>query len=191
MTNPEDFEVKLIDFKTHKNELMQLRKLCWEETKSIIKYEEFFTEKDLLVDYSSIHCGLFKNEKLIASHRLQTLNSLSDLPFAQHFNPSKIIGSNWYTYSKNENDYVVMTAPIVTTGRLVIHPAYRKVKISEKILTFWIKYSKQNNFKTLISFPSPWMINKLIDVGFKAEKGLGFVFAPLPSINITLMIKKF
>jgi predicted GNAT family N-acyltransferase len=191
MTNPEDFEVKLIDFKTHKNELMQLRKLCWEVTKSIIKYEEFFTEKDLLVDYSSIHCGLFKNEKLIASHRLQTLNSLSDLPFAQHFNPSKIIGSNWYTYSKNENDYVVMTAPIVTTGRLVIHPAYRKVKISEKILTFWIKYSKQNNFKTLISFPSPWMINKLIDVGFKAEKGLGFVFAPLPSINITLMIKKF
>lgn len=184
-------EVQLIDFKTHKDALMQLRKLCWEQTKSSIKYEEFFTEKDLLIDFSSIHCGIFKNEKLIASHRLQTLNLLDDLPFAQHFNPSKIINSNWYTYSKNESDYVVMAAPIATTGRLVIHPEFRKIKISEKILSFWVNYSKENNIKTLISFPSPWMVNKLLDVGFLVEKGLGFVFAPLPSISITLMIKKF
>jgi hypothetical protein len=191
MKTLQDLEVKLIDFKTNKNELMHLRKLCWEQTESSIKHKEFFTEKDLLIDFASIHCGVFKNEKLIASQRLQTLNSLDDLPFAQHFNPSNIIDSNWYTYSKKESDYVVMAAPIATTGRLVIHPDFRKVKISEKILTFWIDYSKENNIKTLISFPSPWMVNKLLDVGFSVEKGLGFVFTPLPSINITLMIKKF
>jgi|TARA_B110000967_G_C18889721_1_gene566451 hypothetical protein len=186
-----EFEVKLIDYITNKTEIIQLRKLCWENTKSNMQYAEFLTEKDNLVDLSSIHCGVFKDKKLIASHRLQTLDSIEDLPFIKHFKASKIIGSNWYTFSEDEVNYVIMKPPIVTTGRLIIHPNFRKKGIAENILTFWFDFLKNENIKTLISFPSPWMVDKLLEVGFKFEKQLGNVFEPVPTINITLVTKKF
>ena len=186
-----EFEVKLIDYITNKTEIIQLRKLCWENTKSNMQYAEFLTEKDNLVDLSSIHCGVFKDKKLIASHRLQTLDSIEDLPFIKHFKASKIIGSNWYTFSEDEVNYVIMKPPIVTTGRLIIHPNFRKKGIAENILTFWFDFLKNENIKTLISFPSPWMVDKLLEVGFKFEKQLGNVLEPVPTINITLVTKKF
>lgn len=186
-----EFEVKLIDFIANKSELIQLRKLCWEGAKCNMSFKEFFTEKDELVDLSSKHCGVFKDKKLIASHRLKTIDTLEDLPFTKHFKASKIIDSNWYTFSEDEVNYVVMKPPIVTTGRLIIHPNFRKKGIAEKILTFWFDFLKNENIKTLISFPSPWMVNKLLEVGFEFEKNLGNVFQPVPTINITLVIKKF
>ncbi|MGK0328994.1 hypothetical protein [Polaribacter sp.] len=186
-----EFEVKLIDFTANKTELIHLRKLCWENTKSNMKYDEFLTEKDNLIDLSSIHCGVFKDKNIIASHRLQTLDSIEDLPFIKHFKASKIIGSNWYTFSEDEVNYVIMKPPIVTTGRLIIHPNFRKKGIAENILTFWFDFLKNENIKTLISFPSPWMVNKLLEVGFEFEKQLGNVFEPVPTINITLVTKKF
>ena len=186
-----EFEVKLIDFITNKTELIQLRKLCWEGTKTNMNFKEFFTEKDDLLDLSSIHCGVFKDKKLIASHRLSPINTIEDLPFTKHFKASKIIDSNWYTFSEDEVNYVVMKPPIVTTGRLIIHPNFRKKGAAEKILAFWIGFAKNENIKTLISFPSPWMVNKCLEAGFEFEKQLGNVFEPAPSINITLVIKKF
>ena len=50
---------------------------------------------------------------------------------------------------------------------------------------------KNNNIKSLLSYPSPWMVDSLLDLGFTSEKGLGTVFGPLPTIDITLVIKKF
>ncbi|MGK0413422.1 MAG: GNAT superfamily N-acetyltransferase [Polaribacter sp.] len=187
----QDLEVKLIDFKTHKTELIQLRQLCWEASTSNINFKKFFTEKDELVDLSSMHCAVFKDKKLIASHRLTPIDTIEDLPFIKHFKASKIIDSNWYTFSEDEVNYVVMKPPIVTTGRLVIHPNFRKKGIAEKILTFWFDFLKNENIKTLISFPSPWMVNKLLEVGFEFEKQLGDVTETGPTINITLVIKKF
>lgn len=191
MKSPQEFEVKLIDFEYYREELLQLRKLCWQQEKSKIKFKDFFTQKDILLDFSSIHCGIFHNEKLIASHRLQILDSIEDLPFSKQFKPTKVKGSNWYTFSNDKFDYTLMKVPIATTGRLVIHPSYRKKGISESILSFWIDFSKKNNINTLISFPSPWMVSKLLKAGFEFKKNLGNVFEPVPSIEITLVIMKF
>ena len=74
---------------------------------------------------------------------------------------------------------------------MVIHPDFRKKGISKQILNFWIEYSKNNSIKSLLSYPSPWMLNSLLDVGFLSQKNLGRVFSPLPTIDITLVMKKF
>ena len=84
-----------------------------------------------------------------------------------------------------------MSPPVVSTGRMVIHPDFRKKGISKQILNFWIEYSKNNNVKSLLSYPSPWMKDLLLDLGFSSEKNLGSVFGPLPTIDITLVMKKF
>ena len=186
-----EFEIKLFDYNLYKSELLELRKFSWNTTSSKINSELLNSEKDEIIDASAVHCGVFYNEKLIASHRLQPIKSIEELPFSDSFEKSKIVDFEWHTYGENGANYVPMTPPVVSTGRLVIHPNYRKKGLSKQILNFWIEYSKNNNIKSLLSYPSPWMVDSLLDLGFTSEKGLGTVFGPLPTIDITLVIKKF
>lgn len=185
------FRVELIDYELYKNELLELRKFSWASSDSNVDSEKLISEKDSIIDKTAVHCGIFENQKLIASHRLQPINNTNELPFSDYFDKSKVIDSEWYTYGNKGTDYVKMTPPVVSTGRMVIHPNFRKKGISRQILDFWIEYSKNNNIKSLLSFPSPWMVKSLLDQGFSSEKKLGNVFDPVPTINITLVIKKF
>lgn len=191
MSESAAFKVRIIDYKLYKTELLELRRHSWLSSSSNVDSEKLISKKDDVIDIKAIHCGVFENQKLIASHRLQPITNIKDLPFSNHFETSKIVDSNWYTYGTDGTDYVKMATPVVSTGRMVIHPDFRKQGISKQILNFWIEYSKNNNIKSLLSFPSPWMLNSLLDLGFSYEKILGKVFAPVPSIDITLVIKKF
>ena len=186
-----EFEIKLFDYNLYKAELLELRRYSWGSTNSEIDSEKLISKQDEIIDASAVHCGVFDNEKLIASHRLQPINSIEELPFSNYFEPSKITDLQWHTYGENGANYVEMTPPVVSTGRMVIHPDFRKKGLSKQILNFWIEYSKNNNVKSLLSFPSPWMKDLLLDVGFSSEKKLGKVFNPLPTIDITLVMKKF
>lgn len=184
MTN---FEIQIIDFKTYKQEIIHLRKESWKAFHSNLLAEEFDDKKDELVDLSSLHCGLIVNDKLVATHRLQFINSITELPYTEKFKIPKTKNSNWYAYNFEENDYVKLTLPVAATGRLVIHPDYRKKGISKKILLFWIQLSKEKKIKTLLSYPSPWMLNSLLKVGFTYEKTLKHVFKPLPDLDVLLV----
>lgn len=186
-----ELEIKLFDYNLYKFELIELRKCSWNATCSKINSALFISDKDDIIDASSIHCGVFYNEKLVASHRLQPINKIEELPFSENFEKSKVVDFEWHTYGENGANYVPMTPPVVSTGRLVIHPEFRKKGLAKQILSFWIEYSKNNNIKSLLSYPSPWMVKSLLDVGFTSEKDLGKVFNPLPTIDITLVIKKF
>lgn len=186
-----EFEIKLFDYNLYKYELLELRRYCWGSTSSEIDSEKLLNNQDKIIDESAVHCGVFENQKLIASHRLQAINSIEELPFSNYFEKSKIKDSQWFTYGENGSNYVEMLPPVASTGRMVIHPDFRKKGISKQILNFWIEYSKNNNVKSLLSYPSPWMKDLLLDIGFSSEKSLGSVFSPLPTINITLVIKKF
>jgi len=191
MTEYSEFEIKLFDYNLYKSELLELRRYCWGSTNSEIDSEKLISKQDEIIDASAVHCGVFENQKLIASHRLQPINSIEELPFSNYFEPSKIKDLQWYTYGENGSNYVEMSPPVVSTGRMVIHPDFRKKGISKQILNFWIEYSKNNNVKSLLSYPSPWMKDLLLDLGFSSEKNLGSVFGPLPTIDITLVMKKF
>ena len=191
MHNDFDYEVQLIDFKLYQNEIIELRNFCWNEFNSEVVSEEFYSKQDEIEDLSSIHCGIIQENKLVATHRLQLVNSIDELPYSSNFKDSKVENSKWLTYKYKDDDYVVLESPVAGTGRLVVHPDYRKRGISKLILTYWIKVAQERNIKSLLSYPSPWMVKELLELGFSFEKNLKGVFKPLPTIDLALVTMKF
>ena len=191
MEKSREYKIEIINFNVHKEEIIELRKQCWSNfhSKDLIK-EEFYSQQDKIEDLASIHCGIIENNKLVATHRLQLINSIKQLPYSENFEPNTTIGSDWCTYKEENKEYVVMRPPVAATGRMVIHVDYRKKRISEAILNFWIKTAREKGIKTLISYPSPWMVKTLLKVGFRYEKKLKNVFKPLPSIDLALVTLK-
>ena len=92
------FRVELIDYELYKNELLELRKFSWASSDSNVDSEKLISEKDNIIDKTAVHCGIFENQKLIASHRLQPINNTNELPFSDYFDKSKVIDSEWYTF---------------------------------------------------------------------------------------------
>lgn len=191
MEKSRKYKIEVINFGVHKEGIIELREQCWSDFHSneLIK-EEFYSQQDEIEDLASIHCGIIENNKLVATHRLQLINSIKQLPYSENFEPNTTIGSDWCTYKEENNEYVVMRPPVAATGRMVIHVDYRKKGISEAILNFWIKTAREKGIKTLISYPSPWMVKTLLKVGFRYEKKLKNVFKPLPSIDLALVTLK-
>ena len=191
MEKSKKYKIEVINFDVHKEEILELRKRCWSDfhSKNLIK-EEFHSQQDEIEDLASIHCGIIENNKLVATHRLQLINSIQQLPYGENFEPNTTIGSDWCTYKEKNREYVVMRPPVAATGRMVIRVDYRKKGISEAILNFWIKIAREKGIKTLISYPSPWMIKTLLKVGFRYEKKLKNVFKPLPTIDLALVTLK-
>jgi|GEM_PF-2653201 GNAT superfamily N-acetyltransferase len=186
------FNVELIDFKAFKDEILNLRAYCWGIHHKDLITQEFYSKQDEIEDLASIHCGIIVNNQLIACHRLLLNESILDLPYSEHFSSPIQRGKYWYAYRYNRenDDFVVMRPPVASTGRLVIHPNYTKKGIPMLIIKFWIQTCKDMNVRTLLSYPSPWMVTTLLDLGFTYEKELIGVFKPLPKINLVLTMMK-
>ena len=192
MISTEVFNVTLIDFNTYKDEILNLRASCWGLHHNDLITHEFYSKQDEVEDLASIHCGIIVNKRLIACHRLLVNQSISDLPYSDHFLAPIQIGEDWhaYRYDREDDDFVILKPPVASTGRLVIHPDFTKKGIPRLIIKFWIQTSKNLNIKTLLSYPSPWMVATLLDLGFTYEKELIGVFKPLPKINLVLTMMK-
>jgi|TARA_B110000881_G_C18457151_1_gene454227 GNAT superfamily N-acetyltransferase len=192
MEKSRKYKIEVINFDVYKKEIIKLREQSWSDfhSKNLIK-GEFYSQQDKIEDLSSIHCGIIENNKLVATHRLQIINSIEQLPYSENFEPNTTIGSNWCTYKEEKNQYVVMIPPVAATGRLAIHVDYRKKGIPEDILNFWIKTARERGIKTLIAYPSPWIVKTLLKVGFRYEKKIKNVFKPLPLIDLVIVTMKF
>ena len=110
MSESAAFKVRIIDYKLYKTEMLELRRHSWLSSSSNVDSEKLISKKDDAIDIKAIYCGVFENQKLIASHRLQPITNIKDLPFSNHFETSKIVDSNWYTYGTDGTDYVKMAA---------------------------------------------------------------------------------
>ncbi|GGE41118.1 hypothetical protein [Psychroflexus planctonicus] len=185
-----DLKVNFIDFKTYEDQILSLREKSWKKFHDDLSANEFYSLEDKVEDLKSKHCGIVLNKKLIASYRLMIINTIAEVPYQENYKNGEVINKKWYIYNQN-NDGVYIHPKVACTGRMVIDMNYRKENIPEKLISFWISYVKKENIKTLLSYPTPWMLNKLYINDFKYQKTLKNVFKPLPKIDLILVKKEF
>ena len=133
-------------------EIYNLRVVAWESSavNKIVTKELFPNGWSDEQDIMGLHWIITKENHIIASARLNIINSIKEL-------------EDGYAFEKFD---VPNTAPIAFYSRLVIHPNYRKLGLSSLLDIVRLKYIKRNNINYAIASCHDERLKSLTNLGF-------------------------
>lgn len=140
---------KKIDIEKYFNEIVELRKLSWSTLKN--KSQNILISDTLDKYPNTIHWGLFDGNKLIASCRISILNNINNLPYPEVF----------------QNLSIIKNKQFVFYSRLVIHPGYRNLGLSNILDEVRIEEVKKRKIKYIIATARNIRLNKLQEKGWQ------------------------
>ncbi len=144
----------LSDF-TRLPEIYNLRCVAWENgpfpnSINFTNYPNGFQDK---LDVQSIHFFSTNwHDEIIAAARLTVLHHFEDLPYPKIF-------TSFSDYPRER--------PFLFYSRLVIHPAYRKIGLKQKMDKIRLQYQQDHRFAFAVATATEGRANELLQYGFR------------------------
>ncbi|MDE3252714.1 MAG: hypothetical protein KGO92_07890 [Bacteroidota bacterium] len=137
------------------DEIAMLRCVAWENSPfpnsiNFTKYPNGFTD---ILDKDSLHFfSVNQQDEIIAAARLTRLEDLTQLPYPKIFTSYPL----W-----------PVERPFLFYSRLVIHPAYRKKGLKEKLDSIRIRYQSDHSIPFSVATATAGRVEELRRYGFR------------------------
>lgn len=130
-------------------QIFHLRSVAWQELDvSVQNYNPNSFEETL--DLTAIHWIIKDKNCVVAAARINILRSIDETPYPLAFRD--------YDFS--------LVSPIIFYSRLVVHPNWRGLGLSNQLDKVRIDFIEQNRFLLTVATANGWRISKLARLGF-------------------------